>query len=422
MTRLVTQTEMGVYFLILQVVTVARLFTEWGMPTGLQKLIAVADANQQPERVRRYTLNSAQILVATTAVASAIIVVSWPFISGQMFEEPLMDQFWWLAVFWLLLHGIEDIASAYFRARRQIGRAAVVIGLPRSIFLLLALAVALMLGDALTLDTLMLLVLISWAISAFGATGIVTRDIVRLPSDPSLSDPSLSNRSTIRETFAFCTPLVLHKGAGVLFTSANLWILGMFRETDEVAVFGSATRLAASMALVLGVINKVLPARIAKLYAEGKIKQMEGLVRDASFVASGIAVPMTLACVFFAGQILDLVFTSEYRSGAIALSLLAVGHCANVFVGPAGFVMQMSGGHITLLKVSVTTAVFNLVAAICLVPIWGIDGAAAAGTVSLILQNVMLIVIVRRRHGIWTVPRVPKSLARKFKSNHEPGD
>lgn len=412
MTRLVSQTELGVYFLVLQIVTVIRLFTEWGMPTGLQKLIAVADANHQPEQTRRYTITSSQILLTTTAIAAAIIVACWPFITGPMFEEPLMEPFWWLAVAWLLLHGIEDMASAYFRARRQIGRAALVIGLPRSLFLLLALIFALLMSGSLSLQWLMFLVLISWVISAFGATSVVASDVLRMPVSQ-----AESKSETVREMMAYCTPLMLHKGAVVLFTSANLWILGIFRTTEEVAVFGAVSRLAASMALVMGVINKVLPARVAKLYAEGKIKQMEGLMRDASTVACVVAVPIALACIFFGGRILEVAFTNDYASGAVALAMLAVGQFLSVFVGPAGFVMQMSGGHITLLKVSIVTAVINIVLALCLVPGWGIDGAAATATVSLLIQNVMLIVIVRRRHGVWTVPRVPKSLARRLQKN-----
>ena len=417
MTRLVTKTELGVYFLVLQIVTVVRLFTEWGMPTGLQKLIAVADANEAPEQTRRYTITSAKILLTTTAVASAIIVACWPFIIGPMFEEPLMEPFWWLAVAWLLLHGVEDMASAYFRARRQIGRAALVIGLPRSLFLLIALTVALLMSGTLSLEWLMLLVLISWVITAFGATGVVSADIFRMPVQR-----TESRYETAREILAYCTPLMLHKGAVVLFTSANLWILGIYRPTEDVAVFGAVSRLAASMALVMGVINKVLPARVAKLYAEGKIKQMEGLMRDASTVACVVAVPIALACILFGREILDVAFTDDYGEGALALAMLATGQFLSVFVGPAGFVMQMSGGHITLLKVSIVTAVINVILALCLVPIWGIDGAAATATVSLFIQNVMLIVIVRRRHGVWTVPRVPKALARRLRTSHESDD
>jgi O-antigen/teichoic acid export membrane protein len=417
MTRLVSQTEMGVYFLVLQVVTVLRLFTEWGMPSGLQKLIAVADANHAPEQTRRYTITAAQILLTTTAIASAVIVACWPFISGPMFEEPLMEPFWWLAVAWLLLHGLDDMASAYFRARRQIGRAALVIGLPRSLFLLFALVIALMMSGSISLQWLMFLVLISWAISAFGATSVVVYDIARTPAKK-----AESKYETVREMLGLCTPLMLHKGAGVLYTSANMWILAIYQPTEDVGVFGSAMRLAASMALVLGVINKVLPARVAKLYTEGKIKQMEGLMRDASTIACVVAVPIALACIFFASEILGIAFTEEYASGATALSLLAVGHFFNVFVGPAGFLMQMSGGHMTLLRVSIMTAIVNVIAAFVLIPTYGIDGAAAAGTFSLILQNVWLIVIVRRKHGIWTVPRIPKFLTRKFKPNREQGD
>lgn len=400
MARLVSKTEVGVYFLVLQVVTVARLLAEAGLPVGLQKLIAVAAAEEHFSRVRRYATVALGIVVAMSAVLGLVIAAAWPWIVTHVFEEPLLSPFLWVALLLLLMHGIEDLGSSYFRSRHQIAKVAIFIGTPRNLFLLVSLMFAYVAHGSIEFYWLMILVLCSWVLSGITSLTLAAVDVGSMPSQP-----AAPVRKVAREMLALCLPMMLHSGALLLFSSANLWVLGIFRGTDEVGIFGATVRLSASMAMVLTVINLIMPPHLARMHAQGKTLQMEALLRKSAAVASLIATPATAILVAFARPILRVAFTSEYEAGAPALALLALGYGFNAFVGSAGYVLQMTGDHVRLLRITVVTAGINLVAVLLLAPRYGITGAAIASSGSLIAQNIYLIIVVRQRHRIWTVPR-----------------
>jgi O-antigen/teichoic acid export membrane protein len=111
--------------------------------------------------------------------------------------------------------------------------------------------------------------------------------------------------------------------------SADVLILGFFDE--EVAVYGTASRLVTFVAMPLLVVNLVLPPIVAEMYAQGRTGRLERMLRTFSTLAGVPSLLVLMVFMLLGGPILRLVYGVELfppeslaiHQGAIVLGSLA---------------------------------------------------------------------------------------------------
>ena len=105
----------------------------------------------------------------------------------------------------------------------------------------------------------------------------------------------------------------------------------------------------------------------------------------------------------FGQQFLGLVYGKFYRQGWDALLLLSAGNFFNVFAGPCGVALQMTGNQRIMMVITVFSGILSVAGGIFLVRTHGINGVAAATAGALIVQNALMLFYTKRRVGIWTM-------------------
>lgn len=79
---------------------------------------------------------------------------------------------------------------------------------------------------------------------------------------------------------------------------------------------------------------------------------------------------------------------------------MSVGYLINLSVGPVALSLIMTG-HEKITTVGVVSgAVINIVLNFLLIPKWGIEGAAFATSISMIIWNVILVIWLYKKSGI----------------------
>ena len=101
-----------------------------------------------------------------------------------------------------------------------------------------------------------------------------------------------------------------------------------------------------------------------------------------------------------------MTFGSYYQQGAVVLAVLSVGQLANVWSGSCGLTLVMSGHQKTMMNLTLACGLFNAIAALLLVRRYGALGAAAAAATTMVLQNILMLVFVKRKAGVWTHARL----------------
>ncbi|XKF14810.1 flippase [Halomonas sp. BLK-85] len=195
-------------------------------------------------------------------------------------------------------------------------------------------------------------------------------------------------------------PLAMITGLHLINNYADLVILGTFRPDEEVGVYRAVFQVALLVVFGLQAINQVLHPHFARIYT---VRDMQKLQRLVTLSARGIlmlALPPALILVFFGGPLMEWVFGYQYKSGALALSILVIGQLANAAFGSVGALLNMTGHERdTVRGLSIAISV-NILLNFILIPLWGMEGAAIATSTSFIIWNFILRKAVLKRLSI----------------------
>lgn len=195
-------------------------------------------------------------------------------------------------------------------------------------------------------------------------------------------------------------PLGLITGLHVINNNVALVILGALRPVEEVGILKVALNAGGLVALGLQSINVLIMPRVVRAYAAGERDRLQTLVTTSARLVLACAVPMVLVFLVAGGWLLETAFGAEYRSGYPALALIALGHLANAGFGSVAVLLNMTGHERdTLLGVGVATAA-NVAFSLALVPAYGVLGAAAASTITMLSWNALLCWRVWKRLGM----------------------
>jgi O-antigen/teichoic acid export membrane protein len=80
--------------------------------------------------------------------------------------------------------------------------------------------------------------------------------------------------------------------------------------------------------------------------------------------------------------------------------ILAFGQLINVLFGPVGILLNMTGHERDTMRGLTMAAVLNVLLSLTLIPMFGINGAAIASAITLVICNVLLWKSVRKRLDI----------------------
>jgi len=153
---------------------------------------------------------------------------------------------------------------------------------------------------------------------------------------------------------------------------------------------------------------------VALFYGDGMItpaisvmSAVEG-VEVAAPSLSDYVLPMTigvLVILFAAGDVMTVLFGSEYTRGSTALFILTIGQFINIATGATGTILIMTGRQTAWFRLSMLILAINLALNLTLIPIWGMNGAAVATSVTVGGLFALGLVVVHRIHHIWPYDR-----------------
>jgi len=183
----------------------------------------------------------------------------------------------------------------------------------------------------------------------------------------------------------------------------SIIIAGKFLGSVELGLFKSAHQIAVSVAFVLMVINAIFPPRFAALYHQGNMGALGGLARRAAFLGLVMSAPFLVACLLVPEWILGL-FGEGFDSAAPLLRIVALAQLVNVATGSVGFLLNMTGHERVMRNIALLCNGAGLLGFLVLTPLLGALGAAVALAFVLVSQNLIALVLVWIKLGIWTMP------------------
>ena len=218
-----------------------------------------------------------------------------------------------------------------------------------------------------------------------------------------LPDAKTSTKISLRMLLGSSLPLLFVAVSTQLIGQVSTLVLGVTASAGEVGVYNIVLKVSVVMALILTAVNTIVSTNISELYALKEKRKLEALLGKTSSLGFLLALPLFLMMFLFPDFILGL-FGEEFVIGTSALRILSVGMLINVTVGPTLFILAMTGFEKSLAKAVGFSLVVNVALGTLLIPRYGVSGASLATSISLVLSNIAMLLLVKKHLGVWSLP------------------
>ncbi len=224
-----------------------------------------------------------------------------------------------------------------------------------------------------------------------------------IPSAVNSATPAYHARDWLRGAL----PLVLISSMQVIYSRTDVLMIGALDSAEGVGIYSIAARLATLVSLVLMAANTALGPRFARLYKAEKISELQRLVTRSTRIVTLLALLISAVLVLF-GLPLLAIFGEEFTAGYTTMLIIVAGQFFNALTGSVGILLIMTG-HSWQNGIGVgLSAILNILLNLWLIPIYGIEGAAVASLVSMLVTNTFAVVFV------WRSVRIVPTFIGKF--------
>jgi O-antigen/teichoic acid export membrane protein len=405
--RLLFPDELGAYFLAFSIVSLCVNIGALGLTQVVVRFVAESMGLQQFGRTRHVVIMVFALGGLGALSVALVYLLFGDFLGENLFHAPALAAVTGLVAGWIIVTTLQNLVVETFRGFHDI-RLATAFGtlsptggggLVTAFLLTGSLSLLWVLKGETTLASVLLIAIGAGSVNVLLAGWILYRKVQSLPAQ---DVKSAEARLNLGETLRAAWPLLMINLSVLLLTQADVWLLGVFRSQEEVAIYGVASRMAVATMLVNSILYVILPPLIAEKYATGEIAILERLLRAGATITAVIAFPLFATFILIPDEILTIVYGSYYEGAAWILRLLSLGLFVNVATGMRGYVLMMTGYGRLEMVLSLAGGAVNILLCTLGAVFWGIHGVALAAMSATILQCLMELVAVRMRLGIWT--------------------
>ena len=406
--RLLDPDEFGAFLLLNTMVVIGSTLAELGLDRAVVRFAAEALALGQPGRARRsirLSIGWAAIGAGGVALVLALGVGQWFF--GGVLNQPLVSSVIPLGAALLFATAMQYMCAQSFLGLSRFAHSAILQTFASDFVTVAVLGgVYLVARSASLSETVALITLAS-------AVVLVVTGVLLLRTMRPLRGPGTIER---RELFHVARPLLVSNlGIYLLGAGVDLWILGAFRSSSTVALYGASSKLIVLVATPTIIFSGVIPPLVSELYAQGKVRQLERTLRVGATLVGVPALLVLLVFIFAGPWVMTTVFGSAfYATGASYLVIKSVGRLVAVWTGSSGIALMMTGHQKDMMWTTILGATLSVGGGLLVTPHYGATGIAVATATAQVVQNSVQLVLARKRLGIWTYVTMSPSTIREI--------
>jgi O-antigen/teichoic acid export membrane protein len=415
MARILSLSDLGVFFLTQQFIRLVSLVISFGLPTAYLKVIGISSHADDWQAVRRTLRQSLLLMLLATIAVGLVYAATWPFLGKALFSRELSQAAAAVLFGIVLMRALELVGSAFFRGVRLYSFGTFLMSVPRQMGVILIAAVYWFNDQKTDIETVLYFYCAVSVLLGVAIVALMIRYMRRRSGgDGSTAEPSF------KAIGGLCFPLMLQAVLAELALRIDLWVLGFFGTDTDVAIYGAAQRLTMLLLFIMTSINLVIPPALATAYQQGDIKNLQWMVRATATASFLFALPFAVLFIAFPATIMSTVYGPVFEAGAMVLVLQTIGRFSGAASGNRIQLLQMTGNHGLITRNSIVFMVITFVLCLALVPRFGAEGVAAGSAIAIIGRNVVLAYYCRKHVGVSTLPTFrPADLVRLFRMRRQ---
>lgn len=206
-------------------------------------------------------------------------------------------------------------------------------------------------------------------------------------------------RFRVRAWLRTAVPIALVDATELLLLNADVLVVGLFLPPEAVATYFAATRIAQILEYVRYSATAATAPRFAALAATGRRVELHRLVALVT-AGSGVLTLTGALVLSLAAPALLALFGPDFGPAAILVPILAAGMVATCLLGPGEDVLTMLGQERACATAFGLSLALHLALLFCLVPAFGLVGAAAAAAITMTCRSALLAYLAHARLGM----------------------
>ena len=392
--RLLGPSGVGIYYLAFTTITIAAVLSRLGLSETCVRYASPAVAAGEWAIVAGVRRTALLLVLAASSAVCVILLIAAPAISLYLFHQPALINTLRVIAFALIPFALLNIDAAMLQATGHVTAATVVqaAAIPGALFILLAL-----MGISYATPTLAAGCYTLAVIIVFFGGNVFWRCAVR-------NAVIIVKRYESRRLLRTGLRIMGVNSISLVMAWTDTICLGIWWPSADVGRYGIAVRVALLTTIVISAVNSAAGPKFAELSAQNNVTALRKLTQRTSLGMTIVALPILVVLLVFPRFILGL-FGSGFAGASVVLMILAGGQFIEVVTGAVGHLLMMSGHERSLRNILAISAVLNLTLNFIMVPLFGMIGAAVATAISLSLMNLMCIASVKKKLGIWPLPK-----------------
>jgi O-antigen/teichoic acid export membrane protein len=193
--------------------------------------------------------------------------------------------------------------------------------------------------------------------------------------------------------------LSLFNGILSLDSRIDILMLGFIKDSAQVGIYSIAHKVAMALYFFLSVMNTITAPSVSRLYHSGQKEKLQEMLSKTMRYVMMLTVPACIILIVFSKYIM-LYFGKEYEQGQTALIILCVTQLISVAFGSVGIVTMMTGHEKYNSIATFISIVINIAGNLILTPLMGVNGTAISAAISILVWNIYLTIIVRKKVGV----------------------
>lgn len=193
----------------------------------------------------------------------------------------------------------------------------------------------------------------------------------------------------VRELFGFALPLFGSQVLALGLSSLDVFFLGYFHNSAEVAFFRVVVTAAQLNLTVLRSLELLYVPAAARLFATQDYAGLRQLYIQTAGWMAVVTFPIFAVTFALAHPFTLWMYGERYAPASVNLALLACGYYCSVVLGFNSQTLKVLGKIRYVITIDIATGVVTVIVNLLLIARYGALGAAIGGSVSLMLYNLL---------------------------------
>lgn len=386
--RLVGPDGYGTVAVALSVVNIAATLSLLGLGQLAIRTVAQLTARADWDRLRGFRHFSIVAVLAASTLATSLVAATA--LGTDLIDAPLRSVIT-LAAPMITLQAMMLLLRGHCQGHGRVVAAQAPGEVLRPALTVLVLAALVVWGSRIGPSTVIVAALLA-AGAAAAIGGMALHRIVATAAPP--SPRSMDVRAWTAAAAPFLGLTIVAILQGELNTLMLAWLAG----PTEAGLFQPVARLAPLMVIGFDAVAMRYAPRVSELWERG---EMAGLVRTTRLVTATTTLAALVACgmILVASPWILSAFGQAFTVTAPALWWVAAAQLCNSACGPVGMLLSMTGHQSMALVGHVAGLAANAALGVLLIPGQGTYGAVQAMAGGIVVWNLLILLMVRRRLG-----------------------